>query len=360
MASNSKLKLKLLIEKKSQKVLFAEADKDVVDFLFSLLAMPIGSVIKLITKESMTGRLGATYGILKQLDDTYLLSTQTKSHLLNPTTSTAVSTNPLLLSAADAACRKVMTVEAELEGDDRACGPIAKKEEKGEKGFVTYAIMDDLSVMPMSTISTVTLLNRFGIKDLSTLQEKTVGLSLPEGLELLKASLQSNNVLTDVFLTKKRGGLKQKMICILKITCKSRIKGLGNTLNTHEIFFIKLMLFFITNPENNCSSYTNETQALNNWIIQLCNWAENMAQLNSFHVKIPTKQRAVYIGAWLKITAKAVWVYIFLTLQMILVQGIIRWFLKIMIPTSSCISRRSCVLICSIVISTLLRAEMIR
>ncbi|KAF3336707.1 hypothetical protein FCM35_KLT19293 [Carex littledalei] len=215
MASNSKLKLKLLIEKKSQKVLFAEAGKDVVDFLFSLLAMPIGSVIKLITKESMTGCLGATYGSLEQLDDTYLLSTQTKSHLLNPTSSTTVSTNSLLLLATNApvdklnkyytcpnngsynpyqfhnqvtdaygtacpTCRKGMIMEVEF-----VARPIVKQEEdKGEKGIVkgvvTYTVMDDLSVMPMSTISSITLLNRFGIKDLSTLQEKTVGLGLPE------------------------------------------------------------------------------------------------------------------------------------------------------------------------------------
>ncbi|KAF3336462.1 hypothetical protein FCM35_KLT19048 [Carex littledalei] len=234
MVSNNKLTLKLLIEKESQKVLFAEAGKDVVDFLFSLLAMPIGSVIKLITKESMTGCLGATYGSLEQLDDTYLLSSQTKSNLLNPTSSTKVSTNALLLSVTDAPyscdklneyytcpgkdsyhlsspsynpqhiCRKKMTVELGfVEGSI-----VKKEEEKGEKGFVkgvvTYNVMDDLSVMPMSTISSVTLLNQFGIKDLSTLQEKTVRLGLPEGLELLKASLQSKNVLTDVFLTKKK------------------------------------------------------------------------------------------------------------------------------------------------------------
>ncbi|KAF3342011.1 hypothetical protein FCM35_KLT00649 [Carex littledalei] len=247
MASNNKLTLKLLIEKESQKVLFAEAGKVVVDFLFSLLAMPIGSVIKLITKESMTGCLGATYGSLEQLDDTYLLSTQTKSHLLNPTSSTEVSTNSLLLLATDAPssfvkqneyytcpgkgsyllsspfdssqvhnyvtdaygtacpdCRTMMTKNLEF-----VAGSIVKKEEENwnkgfVKGVVTYTIIDDLSVMPMSTVSSITLLNKFCIKNLSNLQEKTVDLGLTEGLELLKASLQSKNVVTDVLLTKKK------------------------------------------------------------------------------------------------------------------------------------------------------------
>lgn len=211
MASNSKLKLKLMIDTKSRKVLFAEAGKDVVDFLFRLLALPIGSIIKLITKESMAGCLGTMYGSLEQLDNTYLLSTRSKSQLLNPTTSTAASTNFLLLSVStnapvdkinkyyrclvsgsiyqsefhnyvtDAygtacpACQNPMIVQVQL---------IAKKEEKSKKGFVkgvvTYIVMDDLSVVPMSTISSITLLSRFRIKDLSTLEEKIVSLSHQE------------------------------------------------------------------------------------------------------------------------------------------------------------------------------------
>ncbi|XP_078154017.1 uncharacterized protein LOC144549154 [Carex rostrata] len=237
MASNNKLTVKLLIEKESQKVLFAEAGKDVVDFLFSLFALPIGSVIKLITTESMTGCLGATYGSLEQLDDTYLLSTKTKSILLNPTISIAASTNFLLLSSSDApsSCDKLneyytcrdsdtsyyKTHNYVTDANDTACpecqkmmtkklefvagSNVKKEEESGKKGFVkgvvTYTIMDDLSVMPMSTISSVAILNSFNIKDLSTLQEKTVGLGLTEGLELLKASLQSKTALTDVFMT---------------------------------------------------------------------------------------------------------------------------------------------------------------
>ncbi|CAO2193699.1 unnamed protein product [Urochloa humidicola] len=60
--------------------------------------------------------------------------------------------------------------------------------------------MDDLTVTPMSTISSITLLNAFAVTDLAALQEKTVHLSYREGLAILKASLQSKTVLTDVFL----------------------------------------------------------------------------------------------------------------------------------------------------------------
>ncbi|KAM4094087.1 hypothetical protein ACJW30_06G169300 [Castanea mollissima] len=70
------------------------------------------------------------------------------------------------------------------------------------KGVVTYMIMDDLEVKPMSTISSITLLNKFNVKQLGDLEEKVVELGMEEGVKLLKASLRSKNVLTDVFLPK--------------------------------------------------------------------------------------------------------------------------------------------------------------
>jgi hypothetical protein len=42
------------------------------------------------------------------------------------------------------------------------------------RGVVTFMVMDDLTVKPMSTISSITLLNTFNVKDVSLLQEKTV------------------------------------------------------------------------------------------------------------------------------------------------------------------------------------------
>jgi hypothetical protein len=43
-ATKVSVSLKLLIEKKSQRVLFAEAEKKFVDFLFSIFTLPLGTV----------------------------------------------------------------------------------------------------------------------------------------------------------------------------------------------------------------------------------------------------------------------------------------------------------------------------
>ncbi|XVF23807.1 hypothetical protein REPUB_Repub13aG0070900 [Reevesia pubescens] len=76
------------------------------------------------------------------------------------------------------------------------------------KGVVTYMVMDDLVVKPMSTISSLSLLNRFNVKDIGALEEKTIEIGMDEAVKLLKASLQSKTVLTDVFFGKRRNGFR--------------------------------------------------------------------------------------------------------------------------------------------------------
>ncbi|KAM0903876.1 hypothetical protein ACQ4PT_018399 [Festuca glaucescens] len=169
--ASSALSMKLLIDTKAQRVLFAEASKDVVDFLFSLLALPVGTAVKLLGKDSMVGCVGNLYSSVEKLDGTYVQPGAAKGAVLHP----AVATEA-----------------------------VASVGRKGfVQGIVTYTVMDDLTVTPMSSISGITLLNAFAVEDLSALQEKTVQLDCNEGLEILKASLQSKTVLSDVFLGKK-------------------------------------------------------------------------------------------------------------------------------------------------------------
>ena len=52
------LSMKLLIDRKAQRMLFAEASKEVVDFLFSLLALPVATAVQLVGKEHMVGCVG--------------------------------------------------------------------------------------------------------------------------------------------------------------------------------------------------------------------------------------------------------------------------------------------------------------
>ncbi|PPR84203.1 hypothetical protein GOBAR_AA36510 [Gossypium barbadense] len=76
------------------------------------------------------------------------------------------------------------------------------------KESVTYMIMDDLAVRPMSAKSIITLLNHLNIKDAGDLEEKVIAVGANGGVELLRASMQTKTVLTAVFL----GGKKESSI----------------------------------------------------------------------------------------------------------------------------------------------------
>ncbi|KAF3336461.1 hypothetical protein FCM35_KLT19047 [Carex littledalei] len=77
------------------------------------------------------------------------------------------------------------------------------------KDGVTYFVMDDLSVVHLTPLESIALLNKTGHKNLSLLEEKTVTLDVQQGLELLKTSFRSKNVLTDMFLAKDKEALAE-------------------------------------------------------------------------------------------------------------------------------------------------------
>ena len=81
------LSMKLLVDTAARRVLFAEANKDVVDYLFSILALPIGTAIKLLGKEGtggVGGSTGSLYASVEKLDRAYLESAAAKAVLLGP------------------------------------------------------------------------------------------------------------------------------------------------------------------------------------------------------------------------------------------------------------------------------------
>uniref|UniRef100_A0A803Q467 Uncharacterized protein n=1 Tax=Cannabis sativa TaxID=3483 RepID=A0A803Q467_CANSA len=86
--------LKLLIYTKENRVLFAEGGKDFTDFLFSLLSMPVGTIIRLLsTNIGMVGTLGKLYQSLENLSDTYMQSNVHKDTLLKPKSTVEVGSS---------------------------------------------------------------------------------------------------------------------------------------------------------------------------------------------------------------------------------------------------------------------------
>ncbi|CAM0879557.1 unnamed protein product [Alopecurus aequalis] len=189
-STSSQWTMKLMVNNNSQhrRVVYAEAGKDVVDYLFRLLTLPIGQVFRLLRDShiNMVGSVGHLYRSVRELDDTYICHHDAKDALLRPMGGYESGNFPLLT-------------------DGSSSSSSSTNRSGYVHGRVTYMIMDNLKITPPSTISGITtLLNNSGIRDISALAEMTVQLGYKEGLQILKASLESETVLTDVFLGRTR------------------------------------------------------------------------------------------------------------------------------------------------------------
>jgi hypothetical protein len=251
-SSTFKLTLKLLIDTNNEKVLFAEASKPVVDFIFNILSLPVGTIVKLIgNNNGMVGSIGNLYQSVQNLNHNYIPQDQNKDVLLNPSApswSIEIANRlppqeepPKTLSATSA-----FILEDELDNEDQEEDDDYSEDEDddedeeeeleeseennlaretlfyvcpnecsydvtcdkttlcssckramnnkinyvGEKyisiknGFVTdlvtFIVMDDLVIQPMSALSGIAILNKFNIKEIGTLKEMVVELGVDE------------------------------------------------------------------------------------------------------------------------------------------------------------------------------------
>lgn len=211
-----RLQLKLLVDTQRQRVLFAEANKDFVDFLCTLLLLPTGMVTKLLTSKAMVGSVGSLYQSIEDLNDTYLQPNLTKDTLLNPKSSSGFSSaSPLSLPANNDTSKMVkkfyvccnsggghryvaddpkafcpscggnMSIEVPYVAAKKAGakqGLSSSSSSGGGEGYVkdvvTYMVMDDLQVKPLSVVSTLALLTKHQTS--SALEEKTVSVGIDE------------------------------------------------------------------------------------------------------------------------------------------------------------------------------------
>ncbi|TXG74053.1 hypothetical protein EZV62_002632 [Acer yangbiense] len=225
--TTGEITLKLLIDSNTEKVVFAEAKKDFVDYLFGLLQVPVGSILGnlLANKMDGAGSISRVYKSVMDLESSYLLTDVSRDLLLCPkmsSSSTSITIPPLLQSfeisnkKSENETRRDSNANVTLFGatpsapslfgssfsstNTEAIVASPSKPEGFVSGMTQYMVMDDLTVKLSSPISSVTLLNTIGVKDFSCFVEKIVTINFNKGLELVKASFVSDTVLSDVFV----------------------------------------------------------------------------------------------------------------------------------------------------------------
>ncbi|KAK5795251.1 hypothetical protein PVK06_036509 [Gossypium arboreum] len=131
----------------------------------------------------MVGCLANLYGSVENLGDAYILPTTNKDTLSKPKYSSSLAANvPLLLPNIESSTRlRFYRCPNVVNPPNKVSTSSAAVIEGGYvKGVVTYTIMDDPTVTAMSTISSITMLNKFNVQQVDALEEKVVDVGINE------------------------------------------------------------------------------------------------------------------------------------------------------------------------------------
>ncbi|PNT61749.1 hypothetical protein BRADI_5g20160v3, partial [Brachypodium distachyon] len=217
--------VKVFVDKDKSKVLFAESGKDFVDVLFGFLTLPLGTVVRLLGKQSQAGCLDALYKSVEELPAAFFRTDACKAMLLAPINGAAKkccslkvrvddTKHRVVYVCGDTSCPALADAEfSSVPGAVCKCGTAMAKmagerPESGGgggsgsgdrvfvRGDVEFIITDDLQVAPASTSLMLSLFDKFKVDDPSGLEQRTLELSSDKILGLLKRSLISKNPLT--------------------------------------------------------------------------------------------------------------------------------------------------------------------
>ncbi|KAL6559499.1 hypothetical protein OROGR_004616 [Orobanche gracilis] len=233
---DSKMDVKVVLSRSQNKIIFAEANEDFVDFMFSFLTIPLGSVVKLFGGNSFVGCVDNLYKIVETLDSSWC--TDSRSLLLNPglapqfgfpnqplnvpdieleipsyyygtgifetkTVFDPIYLDHLTKQVAIEVNGGVISKSMELVSNPKTLTLLDPRSpnrlKEGVVGFVKrpaiYGVRDDLKVKLLSTISYISYLKELSLP-LDDIEVKVISIGEAEALSLLGASLTLKSTLT--------------------------------------------------------------------------------------------------------------------------------------------------------------------
>ncbi|TMW85034.1 hypothetical protein EJD97_023898 [Solanum chilense] len=234
------IKLKIMIDKNRNRVIFAESDHEFIDTLFSFLTLPLGTVLRLLEKDMVQlGSISRVYASVYSLEPRFLRTSYCKSMLIMPRNASEVQCEKLKLNvdysenagklfncnSYNPRCKNIFSIaqnthcfrcnrltqcdrKIKEKEEKRSCGGETVVEVFLKGGAASFMITDDLQVMPASTASLTALFGKLGVSDNSEIEAKTVEVGTQEVLQLLKFSLLSKTALTNMVLNSQGSWLK--------------------------------------------------------------------------------------------------------------------------------------------------------
>ncbi|KAF8651785.1 hypothetical protein HU200_063305 [Digitaria exilis] len=196
--------VKLFVDKEKKKVLFAESDKEFVDVLFSFLTIPLGTIVRLLDKQSQMGCLDEVYKSVEDLSSDYFQTKACKAMLLKPLNTASSHCHRLKINIDDTKprevyvckdtscyahcafssvpdtlckCGKVMEYAGDRPEDDAKTAAAGSENGVFVKGNQKFITTDDLQVAPASTSLMLSLGREFGVQDPADLEQTILQLT---------------------------------------------------------------------------------------------------------------------------------------------------------------------------------------
>ncbi|KAL9278053.1 hypothetical protein AtEden1_Chr5g0082871 [Arabidopsis thaliana] len=218
-----KVSLRLFIDEEKNKVVLAEASKAFVDVLFSLLTLPMGTIIRLLEehRESQPITVGCFSNLYRSVAEMGIDNFKTdvcKHILLHPRSVRDLQYKRLMLNINPTevklfTCPISCNFYSHFSTSRCQCGssmnkefqeprvvPVASSIQNDVNGV--FIITDDLKVAVRSTDVVLNELKSLGSGDISKLREMLVYIGFEEVLTLLECMFSSKAPLTNTFLNK--------------------------------------------------------------------------------------------------------------------------------------------------------------
>lgn len=232
------IKIKVMIDKSRNRVIFAESDHEFIDTLFSFLTLPLGTVLRLLEKDMVQlGSISRVYASVYSLEPRFLRTSYCKSMLIKPRNASEVQCEKLKLNVdhsenldmlfvcSNYQCKNIVSISQNarccrcnsltqfpkiinVKDEKRGCGGENVVEVFLKSGATTFMITDDLHVMPASTASLTALFGKLGISDKNEIEAKTIEVGTKEVLQLLKFALLSKMPLTNMVMNSQGNWVK--------------------------------------------------------------------------------------------------------------------------------------------------------
>ncbi|KAL7128789.1 hypothetical protein ABFS83_13G017800 [Erythranthe nasuta] len=187
---SKKMILKVMVQKSTNKLLFAQSNEDFVDFLCTFPAIPLGGVEYLLGSKSCFTCVSNLYrSVADNIDYKYLETL--KIRLMKPRLVHGYMSENQILPLREESFTPTYCAENKASSVNFLGG-----KRKYVKGQRIYKITDDLTVTPFHMTSTISSLRGLKIP-VSDVRELELVIGLEEALSILKASLTSTSALTD-------------------------------------------------------------------------------------------------------------------------------------------------------------------